>query len=124
MSERDDEPTLLGLLVDDRERSSVPNMTGPAVPPRPERARRTGRTLVIDAFLVRAADDPYASGEGRGGEGLTAVIGTHPSGKPPEPRPRSAAAPASAEVAPTSRGLVHRSTGGRSGPIEPRRGLS
>src|SRR3954452_5766149 len=58
MSERDDEPTLLGLLVDDRERSSVPSITGPAIPPRPERARRTGRTLVVDAFLVGTTDDP------------------------------------------------------------------
>src|SRR4051812_19151132 len=58
MSERDDGPTMLGLLVNDRERSSVPSLAGPAVPPRPERARRTGRTLVIDAFLVGATDDP------------------------------------------------------------------
>src|SRR4051794_27637071 len=58
MSERDDGPTMLGLPVDDRERSSVPSLAGPAVPPRPERARRTGRTLVIDAFLVGTTDDP------------------------------------------------------------------
>jgi hypothetical protein len=32
----------------------------------------------------------YASGEGRGGEDLTAVIGMHPSGMPPEPHSRSA----------------------------------
>jgi hypothetical protein len=62
MSERDDGPTMLGLPVDDRERSSVPNTTGPAIPPRPERARRTGRTLVVDAFLVRATDDPVDHG--------------------------------------------------------------
>src|SRR3954469_22232246 len=58
MSERDDGPTMLGLLVNDRERSSVPSLAGPAVPPRPERARRTGRTLVVDAFLVGTTDDP------------------------------------------------------------------
>src|SRR5215212_5453698 len=62
MSERDDEPTTLGLLVNDQERSSVPSITGPAIPPRPERARRTGRTLVIDAFLVRATEDPVDHG--------------------------------------------------------------
>src|SRR3954447_13317532 len=58
MSERDDGPTMLGLPVDDRERSSVPSLAGPAVPPRPERARRTGRTLVTDAFLLGTTDDP------------------------------------------------------------------
>ena len=39
---------------------------------------------------VAKAAGLYASGEDRGGEDLTAMIGVHPSDMPPEPHSRSA----------------------------------
>jgi hypothetical protein len=47
----------------------VEAFAGPAVPSRPERASRTGGTLVIDAFFMGAADNPVGH-DNRLGSGL------------------------------------------------------
>ena len=52
-----------------RESELVKAFTGPAVPACPERASRTGGTLVVDAFFVRAADNPIGHDD-RLGSGL------------------------------------------------------
>src|SRR5918998_2030392 len=43
---------------------SLDDLAGPAVPSRPVGAGRTGRPLVVDALLVRAADDAVHHGGG------------------------------------------------------------
>ena len=42
----------------------MPDLASPAIPFRPERAEGTRRAGVIDAFLMRAADDPVGHGHG------------------------------------------------------------
>jgi len=45
------------LVSAPKARASRHPPSGPAVPPGPERAGRAGRPLVVDTFLVRAAND-------------------------------------------------------------------
>src|SRR4051812_15296301 len=56
-------------MTGDARQSLVQTLAGPAIPSCPERANRTRRTLVVDAFFVWAADNPVGHDD-RFGSGL------------------------------------------------------